>query len=64
MTERIVLSFSPGLLKPPVTVNPAEWMHERIVRSINKFEKDLDPDQEIGARLVNFGLDVTFTLRM
>lgn len=53
-------AFTPGLLKPPVTVNPAKWMHERIVHSINEFEKDLDPDQEIGARLVSFGSDVTF----
>jgi hypothetical protein len=60
MTERIVPAFSPGLLKPPVTLNPAKWMHERIVRSINDFERDLDPDQEIGARLVSFGSDVTF----
>ncbi|NQW39373.1 MAG: hypothetical protein HQ469_09355 [Cyanobacteria bacterium] len=60
MTERIVPSFSPGLLKPPATVNLAKWMHERIVRSINDFEKDLDSDQEIGARLVSFGSDVTF----
>ena len=60
MTERIAPSFSPGMLKPPVTVNPAKWMYERIVRSISDFEKDLDPDQEIGARLVSFGSDVTF----
>lgn len=40
--------------------NPAEWMHERIVRSIVDFEKQLDQDHEIGARLVNFGSNTTF----
>ena len=34
-------------------------MHERIVRSINDFEADLDQDHEVGARLVTFGVDVT-----
>jgi hypothetical protein len=35
-------------------LNPARWMHERIVRSIIDFEKDLDADSEVGARLVSF----------
>ena len=50
--------FSP--IVPPPLENPAEWMHERIVRSINEFEKKLDQDHEIGARLVNFGTNMTF----
>ena len=50
--------FSP--IVPPSVVNPAEWMHERIVRSINEFEEKLDQDHEIGARLVNFGSNTTF----
>lgn len=41
-------------LPPTLTRNPAEWMHERLVRSIVEFEKSLDEAQEIGARLVNF----------
>ncbi len=32
--------------------DPAAWMHERIVRRIMEFEKDLGPDQEIGGRFV------------
>jgi hypothetical protein len=60
MSEQIAPTFSPGLIKPPATINPAKWMHERVVRSINDFENELDPDQEIGARLVSFGSDVTF----
>jgi len=32
--------------------NPAAWMHERIVRQIMEFEKNLDPDHEVGGRFV------------
>jgi hypothetical protein len=40
---------------PDSTINPAKWMHERLVKSIIEFENGLDETQEIGARLVNFG---------
>lgn len=39
---------------PDFAFNPAKWMHERLVRSIVKFEEGLNEAQEIGARLVNF----------
>ncbi|TGR83612.1 hypothetical protein EN866_33850 [Mesorhizobium sp. M2D.F.Ca.ET.223.01.1.1] len=45
----------PSFNLPTSTTNPAKWAYERIVRSIIDFEKQLDPTQEIGARLVNFG---------
>ncbi|NKK92915.1 hypothetical protein GFL95_17005 [Rhizobium leguminosarum bv. viciae] len=35
-------------------MHPAEWMYERLAKSIIAFEESLDPDQEVGARLVNF----------
>jgi hypothetical protein len=35
-------------------------MHERVVRSIIRFEKRLDQDHEVGARLVSFGAETTF----
>jgi hypothetical protein len=35
--------------------NPAQWAHERIVKSIIQFEEALDAEHEIGARLVSFG---------
>ncbi len=38
----------------------AAWMHERVVKSINDFEEDLDNDHEVGARLVSFGTELTF----
>ena len=31
---------------------PAKWMHERLVRQINEFEKALDPQHEVGGRLI------------
>ena len=32
--------------------DPAAWMHERIVRQIMEFEKNLGPDHEVGGRFV------------
>lgn len=48
------------LARVPLQKNPAEWMYERLVRSIADFEKDLDNSQELGLRLVNFGTHETF----
>ena len=45
---------------PDSTLNPAKWMHERVVRSINSFEEQLDQEHEVGARLVSFGSEMTF----
>jgi hypothetical protein len=39
----------------PLPVGHVSWMYERLIRSIAKFEEDLDQEQEIGARLVTFG---------
>ena len=44
-----------NLIRRASSGNHAEWMHERIVRSIVDFEKELDGTQEIGARLISFG---------
>tara|TARA_R110001592_G_scaffold25555_3_gene96944 strand:+ start:3972 stop:4331 length:360 start_codon:yes stop_codon:yes gene_type:complete len=41
-------------LRNDIQINPARWAHERLVRSIINFEKELDDEHEIGARLVNF----------
>ena len=63
MTDPIARLVSPltHLNPPPIPLpkNPAIWMHERIVRSINSFEEELDEEHEVGARLVNFGLEMT-----
>ena len=44
-------------------LNPAEWAHERLVRSIIDFEKGLDDDKEIGARMVSFTENQTFHIK-
>lgn len=39
----------------------AGWMYERIVKSIEDFEKDLDNEFQAGGRLVNFQ-DIVFSI--
>ena len=62
--EQMKSLFSAATLRPAKmathTVNPAEWMHERVVRSINDFEAQLDQEHEVGARLVSAGPELTF----
>jgi hypothetical protein len=49
-------AFIPPLMSKSLhELNPASWMHERLVKAIMKFEESLDETKEIGARLVNFG---------
>jgi hypothetical protein len=52
-----LLSSLPDLqrLTAQTVRNPAEWMYERLIRSIATFEEELDDTQELGLRLVNFG---------
>ena len=40
----------------------ADWMHERLVSSINDFENKLPMDFEAGGRLVSFGQSVEFCI--
>lgn len=57
------LRIPPSALVPPVEKrNPAEWMYERLVRSIADFEKGLEPNEEVGARLVSFGQRETISI--
>lgn len=51
---------------PPATVretNPAEWTFLRLVHAIREFEKRLDNDHEVGARLVTFGNNMQFHIQ-
>jgi hypothetical protein len=43
---------TPGAPAEQQPFNPAAWMHERIARQIVDFEKNLDPDHEVGGRFV------------
>lgn len=45
------------------SLNPAKWTYERLVEYINDFEKELDNEHEIGARLVSFGSTITFHIQ-
>jgi hypothetical protein len=40
--------------------NPSEWTYDRLTEYICEFEKSLDENHEIGARLVSFGNSVVF----
>ena len=56
VTNPIIANPMLSIPKLPLsTTNPAQWMYERLVRSIASFEKGLKQDEEIGARLVSFG---------
>lgn len=48
---------------PSSATNPAKWTYERLVDYINDFEKELDDEHEIGARLVSFGSTITFHIQ-
>lgn len=40
----------------------AQWMYERLVKSIIDFEDDLDEEHEVGANLVSFNDTETFSI--
>ncbi len=48
---------------PDSKINPARWTYERLIEYIRDFEKELDEEHEIGARLVSFGQVVTFHIQ-
>jgi len=43
--------------------NFASEFHKRLIEWINKFDKSLEQEFEVGVRLVNFGQSVTFHLQ-
>ena len=50
--HHLISSMSASVVPRPVTINPAQWMYERLVQQIADFEKELNADEEIGGRLV------------
>jgi hypothetical protein len=50
----------PEIKIPDHVSNPAKWTHDQLVEYIREFEKELDDQHEVGARLVSFGAAVTF----
>ena len=54
--------ITPLLSRSNIELNPAEWMFERLAKSIIDFESKLDETKEIGARLVNFSARETISI--
>lgn len=53
-----------GILTPHLSqANPAKWTHRQFVECIYDFEKSLDDDHEVGARLISFASEVTFYIQ-
>ena len=61
----LVSQFSPTIaVRPDISrLNPAKWAYDRLAEYIKDFEKGLDEDHEIGARLVSFGSVLTFHIQ-
>lgn len=61
-------SLAEGLRIPPMALEIsrpkifADTMYSRIVKAISDFEKELKPDEEIGAQLASFGQSVTIAI--
>lgn len=56
-----------GLFKATMPIIPkdhtmADTMYDRVIHAINDFEKDLDPDHEVGARLTNLGTSIVVAI--
>jgi hypothetical protein len=58
------LPINAGILTPHLSqANPAKWTHRQFVECIYDFEKSLDDDHEVGARLISFASEVTFYIQ-
>ncbi|HDR8928319.1 TPA: hypothetical protein QDB26_005346 [Burkholderia vietnamiensis] len=56
--ENLSLNIKPYV--PPTNPNLASEFYRRLVEWMNEFQRSLDEEHEVGARLVNFGQTVTF----
>jgi len=54
------LDFAVPKMTMPKIKSDAEWTYERLGKYIQTFEKGLDEEHEIGARLVSFGNEMVF----
>ncbi|NOR50613.1 MAG: hypothetical protein GQ530_06250 [Desulfuromonadales bacterium] len=58
------MPINPGILTPHLSqTDTAKWTHLKFIECICNFEKSLDDDHEIGARLLSFASEVTFYLQ-
>lgn len=56
------VNFAPTLMSTRSDLNPAAWMHERIVEQINKFEEGLPDTMQAGGRLVSSSTGIAFSI--
>lgn len=61
-TSNFSMPVSSGMFAPPAQMNDAERIYRQLVASIFDFEKTLDEDHEIGARLASYHSAVNFYL--
>ncbi len=58
--------YEPQVVRPPLKTiadaNLASEFYSRLVDWISRFDESLDPESEVGVRLVSFGQTVTFHL--
>ena len=58
------LPINAEILTPHLSqTNPAKWTSRQFIECIYEFEKSLDDDHEIGARLLSFASEVTFYIQ-
>jgi hypothetical protein len=58
------LPINAGMIRPQLSqTNPAKWTHRQFVECIYDFEKSLDDDHEVGARMISFASEVTFYIQ-
>ena len=58
------LPIKTGILTPHLSqTKPAKWTHRQFIECIYEFEKSLDDDHEVGARLLSFASEVTFYIQ-
>lgn len=62
--SHFALPINTGILTSHLSqTNPAKWTHRQLIECLYEFEKNLDDDHEVGARLISFSSEVTFYIQ-
>jgi hypothetical protein len=62
--SNFALPINAGILTSHLSqTNPAKLTHLKFIECIYNFEKSLDDDHEVGARLLSFASEVTFYIQ-
>ena len=62
-TSNFSMPVDSGMFAPPAQSHDAERIYRQLVASIFDFEKTLDDDHEIGARLASYSSAVSFYIQ-